>query len=120
MSTDIDLQAGLGPLANSYVDGVLEGNIRATVQASGRWTDQLEWRIFTVAERSIERIERDGQSWYRVRVSCDYSFSADCPTLERAIEFLGLFQSLLFHMWRNFGWPGWATKTQLKPSGDAG
>src|SRR5262245_11011829 len=118
MTTNIDLQAGLQPLARGYVDSRLEADIRSAVQANGRWDNQLEWRISTVAQRSIECFERKGHTWYRVQVTCDYGFSADCPTLDRAIEFLGLFQSLLFHMWQSFGWPSWVTKTEVKSTRD--
>lgn len=56
---------------------------------------------------------------YRVRVECDYVFEAHCPTVTRAVEIAAEYELLVQRLWRELGWPGWASKTLLEPPADA-
>jgi len=89
--------------------------IRAAIERDGRWQGRVEWRISTDTEFSIEPVHREGSIWYRVRVACDHEFTSVCPTLDRAIEFMGLYQGLIAQLFYEVGWPSWATRTQLNP-----
>lgn len=89
--------------------------IKAAIAEKGYWEDFVEWRIFTVTERRIERIEKDGRPWFRVRVACDHEMICYCPTIERAVEFLGVYERLIADMFWTLGWPSWATADKLEP-----
>ena len=76
----------------------------------------MEWRISTVMTTSIRARGEPGHCAYDVRVECDYVFEAHCPTLTRAVEIGATYEALVPKLWRELGWPSWASKTQLEPS----
>ena len=89
--------------------------IGAAIQKNGFWKDFVEWRVSTVTEMRIEPVERNGKTWYRVKVKCDSEHTCHCPTIERAVEFLGVFESLTHDLFWSLGWPSWAGPKQLEP-----
>jgi hypothetical protein len=86
--------------------------IRAAIEANGYWEENEEWRICTYIASRIEPIEQDGQPWYRVSVKNGVDFECLCPTIKRAVEFLGLFESTSMGMFYSVGWSSWAEKTE--------
>jgi hypothetical protein len=89
--------------------------IEAAIRDKGYWEDFVEWRISTVTSMRIEPVERDRKRWYRVQVKCDAEFICHCPTVERAVEFLGVFERLTADLFWTLGWPGWAAPNKLEP-----
>jgi hypothetical protein len=89
--------------------------IRSSIEVRGYWETQDEWRISTVTSKRIEKTDRCGHVAYHVRVSCDHEFSCYTPTLERAIEFLGIYEKLIMDCFWTVGWPSWATREKLTP-----
>jgi hypothetical protein len=89
--------------------------IRAAVAAAGFWESHDEWRIFTVTSKRIEQHVREGRPGFLVRVTCDHEFQCHCPTLERAVEFLCIYERLIAELFNTFGWPSWASPKQLDP-----
>jgi hypothetical protein len=87
--------------------------IRQAISANGYWEKHDEWRISTVMSKRIELAKRAGRSGFTVRVNCDHDLQCHCPTLERAIEFLGVYDGLVQDLFYTLGWPSWATKTQM-------
>lgn len=81
--------------------------IRAAIQTQGFWEDWAEWRISTITHTRIDPLG-PGRGGYQVRVECDQQMSCICPTLERAIEFLGIYEHLIADLFWTVGWPSYA------------
>ena len=90
-------------------------DVRAAIDQRGFWEDFCEWRISTVTHLRIESFERESEKWFRVHVACDHVMSTECPTLERAVEFLGVYERLIMDLFWTLGWPSWAERGKLKP-----
>jgi hypothetical protein len=91
------------------------GTVQLAIGNRGYWEEHDEWRISTVTTSRIEPVERDGKSLFRVTVRCDYELCCSTPTLERAVEFVGIYKGLITHLFGTFGWPSWAAKNRLEP-----
>lgn len=89
--------------------------IRKAIERDGFWERHDEWRISTITSKRIEPAVRHGRKGFLVSASCDHQFACHCPTLERAIEMLGMYDKLLMDLFWTLGWPSWATKSQLEP-----
>jgi hypothetical protein len=92
-----------------------EAAIREALKRQHHWEENTEWRIFTPMISRIEHRVEDNRWVFRVTVSCDYELSAASPTLERALEFLGLFERLIPDLWQSLGWPSWASREAVQP-----
>jgi hypothetical protein len=89
--------------------------IKETVQAEGKWSNQEEWRISTWSECEIVRMQRDGADWYQVCVACDgQKLACGCPTLEQAYAFMRLYQELIVDQFYSIG-PPWADSGIFAP-----
>ena len=89
--------------------------IKAALEATGRWEETFEWRISTVRTSTIELAEEHGRSWYRVRVENGVEASCLCPTIERAVEYLAVIEKLTAELFYALGWSSWAEKGKLMP-----
>lgn len=93
--------------------------VQASIDAQGFWEEFVEWRISTVTMLRIERVRKrvlnEDADWYRVRVHCDMEMTCECPTVERAVEYLGVFERLIADLFWTLGWPSWAAYGRLKP-----
>lgn len=87
--------------------------IQQTLAEKGVWEEFIEWRISTITELRIRTVLKNEVIWYQVRVACDQEFQCCCPTLERAIEFMSIYESLIPELFTNQGWPSWASKTTM-------
>ncbi|MEZ9237099.1 MULTISPECIES: hypothetical protein [Shewanella] len=85
------------------------------IEKGGVWEECVEWRISTYTETSISPEKFKDEDWFRVVVKCDYEFSCVCPTVDRALEMVALYQQLIFKLFRQVGWPSWATSNSVKP-----
>lgn len=89
--------------------------IRSAVEARGLWECHDEWRISTVTTKRVEACEREGRKGFAVSVKCDHEFSCHCPTLQRAVEFLSIYDRLVIDLFYTVGWPSWAARNKLNP-----
>ena len=89
------------------------GAIRADIETQGFWAAVEEWRISTATSKRIEPVERGGRTWFRVSASCDHHFSCHTPTLERAVEMLGIYDRLLMDLFWTTGWPSGEAKGRM-------
>ncbi len=105
----------LESLSEKARDAKRTKEIRDAIEKNGFWEDFVEWRISTITETRVEPVERDGRTWYQVQVRCDSEHTCRCPTIERAVEFLGVFEGLVQDLFWSLGWPSWATPKQLEP-----
>ena len=69
----------------------------------------------TVTELRIDLVQKDGKPWFKVRVACDHEMICHCPTIERAVEFLGVYERLIADLFWTLGWPSWAEADKLEP-----
>ena len=90
------------------------------IAATGQWSRYEEWRISTTTSTEIVRTG-DARRYraYKVRVECDFIFEAHCPTITRAVEVATTYERLVQQLWREMGWPSWASHHQLEPDADA-
>ena len=93
--------------------------VQDAIAQSGFWEEKFEWRICTVRTSRIEPVQQAGSRWFRVSVSCDSEMSCLCPSVERAIEYLGVFETLISDLFYTIGWPSWAEQSQLHPDNKA-
>ena len=92
--------------------------IRDAIEQRGYWEEMLEWRISTVTALRIERTAHS-EPRFLVRAECDNKFETVCPTIERALEFLGIYERLIQDLYWTVGWPSCASKQKLKASAQA-
>ena len=91
-------------------------HVEAAIGTEGRWSRDNEWRISTVTTTEIARTSNPERYLrYRIRVECSFVFEAHSPTLTRAIEVAARFERLAQELWREIGWPTWATRDELDP-----
>ena len=92
--------------------------MQAAIEAKGFWEEFIEWRLSIVTSLRIERIRKrvlnEDADWYRVCVKCDSELMCDCPTIERAVEYLGVFEHLVADLFWTLGWPSWASYGRMK------
>ena len=93
--------------------------IRSAIENNGRCYDAIEWRISTTTVLSVEPVEVKGKKWYRASAKCDHEFTCHAPTVERAAQFLRVYEQLIVDMLYALGWPSWASMAKLDPEGGA-
>ncbi|MGH2447390.1 MAG: hypothetical protein ACRDFS_02120 [Chloroflexota bacterium] len=93
----------------------LLGEIATSIRNQGYWEQVVEWRISTETKLRVEVETVRERRWYKVSVSCDADLTCHAPTLERALEFLGLFDRLTMDLFWTLGWPSWAAKNRPEP-----
>jgi len=90
--------------------------IAEEIRRTGYWQETVEWRIST---ETTSRIEIDpykhGRRWFKVTVRCDSEIVCHAPTLERAVEFMGLHQRLIMDEFYTLGWASWAARNRPEP-----
>ena len=82
--------------------------VRKAIAESGRWQEFDEWRISTSFDSSIEKMEIDGKTSFKVRVECDaQEFVCRCPNLEKAVLLSKFYRRLIIDQFYSVG-PPWA------------
>ena len=112
----------LKQLAKAYFEGISKrakdkgrvSEIQASIEEKGCWEESTEWRISTVTKMRVEPIEKDGMQWFRVQAECDYEMVCHCPTVERAVEFLGVYERLITDLFYTLGWASGASSDRLE------
>ena len=113
----------LNQLAKDYLKGLSKlakdknrvSEIQASIEDKGYWEESIEWRISTVTKMRVEPIEKDGKQWFRVQAECDYEMVCHCTTIERAVEFLGLYERLIADLFYTLGWASSAGLDKTEP-----
>ena len=96
-------------LAQASEDAISEAAGRFTAVAAeiarcGVWEEVVEWRISTDITRRIEVFTEDDKRWFKVTVSCEVDLVCRAPTLERAMEYLGVFSQMAMDLFWTLGW----------------
>jgi len=92
-----------------------KSEIRNALMGKGFWEEHFEWRISTVTHSKIQAVHEHDRDWFKVTICCGHEFSCLTPTIDRAIEFLLIYERLTMDMFYNLGWPSWASKESLYP-----
>ena len=93
----------------------LVNEVRAAVTESGFWEIDQEWRISTYMFERIEITEDRGRRWFKVTVRSDIEMACHAPTLERALEYMAVFERLVMDLFWTLGWPSSAAEGQPEP-----
>lgn len=93
----------------------LINDVRSAITESGFWEINEEWRISTYMFDRIEIVEDRDRRWFKVTVRCDTEMTCHAPTLERALEYMAVFERLVMDLFWTLGWPSWATADQPRP-----
>ena len=104
----------LSKLAEKNVLAEEKDAVLAALEKSGKWEQFIEWRISTYIETTISYEMFKDEKRFRVHVKCDHEFSCLSPTVERALEMAGLYQQLIFKLFRQVGWASWESIDVLK------
>src|SRR4051812_47703249 len=87
-------------------DPQLVPRIRAALEKDGIWKESDEWRISSWTDMSVKPTEdKNGRKWFDVRVSCDHEFVCHAPTVERAAQWVWLYQKMIMKLFYQLGWP---------------
>src|SRR5205814_4353665 len=84
---------------------------RATLERTGRWEHDWEWRISTYRTDRLERIE----SGYRASSESNASWRADFRTFAEAYEAMCVFSSLDISLHYALGWAAARTTRRKEP-----
>lgn len=100
-------------------DPDLVSRIRDALEKDGCWRKSEEWRISTWTDMSVTRIEDEsGRQRFNVCVSCDHEFACSAPTIERAAQWVWIYQKLIMRLFYQLGWPSWISLTEHSDVGD--
>jgi hypothetical protein len=94
--------------------GSIAGRIdetRATLERTGRWEDEWEWRISAYRTDRLERIE----GGYRASSESNASWRADFRTFAEAYEAMRVFASLDISLHYALGWTAGRTAPRKEP-----
>jgi hypothetical protein len=92
--------------------------IKSAIERDGFWEDMGEWRISTYRTARVEPVEAQGRRWFEVTVKSDNEMTCHAPTLERALEFMFVFERLAMDLFWTLGWPSWAVRREVEPQPD--
>lgn len=115
MSNEIPYLADASSRAQSkpWVD---PATVLAALEGQGFWEETHEWRISTTTELRVETEAHRDRRWFRVSVvTGGEEMICRTPTLERALEYMGVFFKLERDLFWTLGWPDWAAKGRFNP-----
>jgi hypothetical protein len=103
------------PYLQSLTDSIEDcrQKVEKAIKEKGYWEEIHEWRIMTDIRFRIEPVQRNNKTWFKVTVSNDYEMTCCCPTIERAVNFMGIYKKLIMDLFWTFGWPGWVDIDQV-------
>jgi hypothetical protein len=95
--------------AKANVARILE--VEKSINDIGYWEYKYEWRMLSNMNMRIEPYDDKGTTFYKVQVNRDdMEINCSAITIDRAVEFIGVFESLSMDLWFVLGWPSWKGK----------
>lgn len=85
--------------------------ILGALKQYGIWERAVEWSDSASFMNRIEHVDFEDMSLFKVNVSCGHNFSCLCPTIERAVECMQLYQGMIKEAFYQAGWPSWKGTT---------
>jgi len=87
--------------------------VEKQIRERGIWTECKEWKLMTEIYSKIEPIIVEGKTRYQINVKCEIEISVTAYSIERAILFKNMFESLHPSLYSELGWAGWYNKIQV-------
>ena len=82
--------------------------IESSIKTTGYWEYSYEWRISSYIKMRIEPYndKGNGKQFYKVQLTRgDIEFSCSARTIEKANEFMTVFEHFSIDLWFALGWP---------------
>lgn len=102
--------------ARDRITPQLLAEVRSAIAETGAWEINEEWRISTYMFERIEPVESRGRRWFKVTVRSDTEMVCHAPTLERALEYMAVYERLVMDLFWTLGWPSWAARHRPEPA----
>jgi hypothetical protein len=88
----------------------------------GNWKDVVEWGVGKETVSRIERfsgpmyagVQQTPGPWYDVSVKCDWELRCRCPSVDRAVEWPGIFEEMVWDLYGTLGWASWAARDRME------
>lgn len=113
---EVPYLADAGARGRERVTTRLLEEIATAIAKDGFWAISEEWRMSTYVTERIEVVENSGRRWFEVTVQCDTEMRCHAPTLERAVEYMAVFERLIMDLFWTLGWPSWPGYRRYDPA----
>jgi len=87
--------------------------VEKQIQEKGIWVDRKEWKLMCEIYSSIEPVQIENKTRYKVNVKGEAEVSVTAYSIERAITFKNIFESLHPTLYHGLGWAGWYSKAEV-------
>lgn len=87
--------------------------VEKQIRERGIWTECKEWKLMTEIYSKIEPIIVEGKTRYQINVKCEIEITVTAYSIERAILFKNIFETLHPALYSEVGWAGWYNKIQV-------
>ncbi|MNQ78791.1 hypothetical protein D3C85_937130 [compost metagenome] len=88
-------------------------DVKKQIADKGNWSVRYEWKLMTSTECRIEHQIQDGRDIFLTTVECEHEIKFPAATIERAILFKKIYESLQFELYHSLGWSSWKSKDHL-------
>ena len=87
------------------VDPKLVQEVEKAVEENGIWRHRYEWRLMQETELKIEPKVINNRTYYLVNVECSSSTQFTAYSIERALLFMKIYETLEMDFYYTIGWP---------------
>ncbi|MCA6067763.1 hypothetical protein JI747_011280 [Chryseobacterium sp. RG1] len=84
--------------------------VKKQIEENGFWQEMYEWKQFTDTQCRIEPFEESGRKIYMTTIQCEAKIKIPAKTIERAIHFKKIYESLQQELYHEIGWASWKSK----------
>lgn len=87
--------------------------VKTQIEEKGFWDELYEWKLSTETYCRIEPKEENGRKFFLTTIKCETEVKVPAKTIERAIQFKKIYESLQQELYYEVGWAGWESKDKL-------
>jgi hypothetical protein len=87
--------------------------VEKQIQDKGIWAERKEWKLMCEIDSTIEPVQIENKTRYKVNLKCEIEVTVTAYSIERAILFKNIFESLHPTLYSEVGWAGWYSKTEI-------
>lgn len=87
------------------VDPKLVQEVEKAVEENGIWRHRYEWRLMQETELKIEPKVINNRTYYLVNIECSSSTQFTAYSIERALLFMKIYETLEMDFYYTIGWP---------------
>jgi hypothetical protein len=88
--------------------------VEKQIQEKGIWADRKEWKLMCEIYSKIEPVQFENKTRYKVNVKSEIEVTVTAYSIERAITFKNIFESLHPTLYHGLGWAGWYSKAEIE------